>query len=257
MPLPPGRCSWGCAVSRVLLCGAAVWCRLFCVVRGVFLCCTGLCSAGVRVPCCLVCCLLVIMVADLLPLALAAPFLLVSCGVLLRCAVLCGVLSCVVPLCVVVCRGLFFGAFWCRGSLCRLVASSAASCCVLLVVVGCPALPPPLLLLLLSGCALRPVVLCSVLLCARCCAALCWCACVVLFGASLVGAVSGASCCGALLCGVLLALAFCSCGGVDLSCGAVSLGALLLRAVYCGALLPCGAVLLGSAVLFPLLLVAF
>ena len=116
--------------------------------------------------------------------------------------------------------------------------------------------PPPLLLPLMLGFALRPVVLCRVLLCVWCCAALCRRACIVLFSAGLVCAVSGASCCGALLCAVLFPLTW---------CGAVVLPYCVMRclvvpccpcAVCCGDVLPCGAVLLGSAVLFPLLLVA-
>ena len=57
---PPGGCSWCCAVSRVLLCGVRVWFRLFSVVRGVFLSCSG-----VWVPCCLVCCRVVLFLLSL------------------------------------------------------------------------------------------------------------------------------------------------------------------------------------------------
>ena len=72
----------------------------------------------------------------------------------------------------------------------------------------------PTYLPLLSGCALRPVVLCCVLLCVGCRAALCWCSCLLLF--VLVFAVAVAWCCGALLCAVLFLLAFY--GAVVLPC---------------------------------------
>ena len=102
---------------------------------------------------------------------------------------------------------------WCA-VLSGVLLRGAALCWLCQVVLLCP--PPPLLLPLLSGCALRPVVLCRVLLCALCCAALCWCTWIVLFGAGLVYAVAGASVCGVLLCVVVFPLAFC--GAVVLPC---------------------------------------
>ena len=97
-PLPAsGGCSC-LAVSRVLLCGAAVCCGLLGVVRS---CLPVPCGAGVVLSGVLVCCV-VGFVAGGLPWALSPPFLLVSCGVLLCCAVLRGALSCVVPSRVVV-----------------------------------------------------------------------------------------------------------------------------------------------------------
>ena len=106
-PPLPGGCSWWCAVPRVLLCGAAAGCGLFCAARGVFL------RRAV-----LACRCLAVwggFVVGRLPLALAAPCLLVSRGALLHHATWCGVSSCVVPSCFVGCCGIFFGAVWCRG----------------------------------------------------------------------------------------------------------------------------------------------
>ena len=53
-PSAGGR-SWYFSVSRVLLCGALVWCGLFCVVRGVFL-----CPAVLLCPCLAVWCAVVL-----------------------------------------------------------------------------------------------------------------------------------------------------------------------------------------------------
>ena len=104
VPPPP---SGGClcpAVSRVLLCGAAVCCELVCVVRGCF---PVLCGAGV-VLCGVLPCCFVGFVAGGLPCALSPACLLVSCGALLRragfvrCSVVCGAVTrCCVLYCAV------------------------------------------------------------------------------------------------------------------------------------------------------------
>ena len=77
-PTPARGCSWCCAMTCVLLRGVAVWCGLFCVVRGVVLsgavlrCCAGALLFGV-LPC-----PAVGFVTGRFVLPLAAPFLFVS-----------------------------------------------------------------------------------------------------------------------------------------------------------------------------------
>ena len=77
---PAGSCSSCFALSRVLLCGAVVWCGPFFVVRGVLRCFSVTCCAGVRVSCCVVCCRALLLVLSLCP------------GVprFVRCSVVCG-----------------------------------------------------------------------------------------------------------------------------------------------------------------------
>ena len=203
------RCPASCCV--VPRCGVScfVWFTVFF--------CDLLFCAGVRVPCCLsvlTCCAVAFFAGRLL-LRLAALFLLVLCGALLRRALWCDGLWCLLASCVVVCCGVVFGAVWCLGALCHLVSRCVLLRCTCCVGLSCyaPTLP---LLPLLWGCALRAVLLCRVLLCARCCAALGWCACIVLFCAGSICGLSGASCCGVLLHAVLFPLAFC--GAVVLPC---------------------------------------
>ena len=173
-PPPPRRLLlviYGCPASRCVVSRsgvdcfvwlAVVFCAVLCWCAGALLC----WCAGALLFCLLSCCV-VYSVAGRIPLELAAPFLLVSCGALLYLAVLCGVCSCVMPSCIVLFCGIFFGAVWSRGALCRLVAWSAASCCDVLVLSGCPALPPPpsaaALVVGLVAVAWSPVL-------ARCCA---------------------------------------------------------------------------------------
>ena len=126
---------------------------------------------------------------------------------------------------------------------------AAALCSVLFgacVLPDCPALPPPPLLLpLLSGCAVRPVVLCCALLCVWCCAALRWWSCVLLF--VLVCAVAVAWWCGAFLFAVLFPLAFC--GAVVLPCCVVWCVLVPWCPVLCPVVLCCFALLCCMGVL--------
>ena len=151
-PPPPGGCSCF-AVSGVLLCGAAVCCGLFCVVRGVVRCSSVPCGV---LSCCIVGLALAVSRGRCVPF-----FALMSCGALLCGAFLCGVLSWVLPSrvvvwCVVVCVVLVSGVVLSLG-LPRCVGFSFLS-------------PPPLL---------PPVAVTWSPVVARCCvlswgAVLCW-----------------------------------------------------------------------------------
>ena len=211
------RCHVSCSMVPRSGVGCFVWFAVFFFAV--------LCLAGVVLPCFVVCCRVV--------QSLAAPCLLVSCGALLHCAVWCGVKSCVVPSCVVARCGVFFGAVWCHDALCRLVCRCPVLCCARFAVLSGPVTPPPLLLHLLSGCALRPIMFCRVLLCLSCCAALRWYSWVLLL--VFVCAVAVAWGCGALLCAVLFLLAFC--GVVLLPCCVVW----CVLVLWCGS--PCFSVL--------------
>ena len=216
-PPPPGGCSWCFVVSRVFLCGAAVSCGLFCVVRVVVRCFCAPRCAGVRVPCCLVCCPVVLLV---LSLAVSRSRWLrrfcwcrvVPCFAVLCCAVICCVCRRRARLCVVVFPLLPSGvvvhcAVWASGPLRR-----AALCWLCWVVLLCP---PPLLLRSLSGLLLLPgplsepvVVLCTGVPC--CVVLLCRLSSVVLLSASFPAvlssassfALAGAGCCCLLFLGV-------------------------------------------------------
>ena len=159
-PPPPGGSSCF-AVSRVLLCGAAVCCGLFCVVRGLLRCFLVPCGVGVLLCgvswCCVVC-----SGAGGLPWALLPLFLCWCCAV---------------PCCARLFSAVFCRA-WCRGALlCRVLCCVLFWCAVLPgrrvrhVVWGFPTSPSPLLLPPVAV-AWSPVV-------ARCCVlfwgvVLCW-----------------------------------------------------------------------------------
>ena len=235
---------------------------------GVVLCCAVLCCcAGALLFVLLLCCV-VGFIAGCHVLVLAALFLLVFCGALRRPAVLrsvalwgpalCVLLCCVGLACspVAVRRGVvsrlvvqfvlsravvlccllwcFFGVVWYPDALCHLVWHCTVLCCACCVVFSCP---PPLLLRFLSYPALRPVVLCRVLLCVWCFLALCWCACNVLFGLGLLFGVSGAFTSALLLCALLFPLAFCS-AVVRCAVGCLLWCVALCCAVLCHVLFP-------------------
>ena len=194
----------------VLLYGAAVWHGLFCVVSGGF----GWLAVWYDVVLC--CCCRAVPYRALFGAVCRRVW---RCGTLLCAVVISLVLCCVVVRCVVWCAAALCCVVW----LCRVVLLS----------------PPLLLLPLLSGCALRPIMFCRVLLCAWCRARLWWLACVVLFGAGWARAVSGALGCGVLLCAVPFPLAFC--GAVVLPCCVVWCVVMPCCPVLCPAVLYQGA----------------
>ena len=187
-PPPPAiaprgvRCPAGCWVVPRLGVGCFVRRAVF---FGAVLCwCAGALLCGV-----LFCCV-VGFVFCRLPLALAAPFLLLLPGAPLRRPALCGVSSCVVPSCVVACCGVLFGAVWCRGR--GLVLSQPSWFCA---PAGLRRLvrPPPHSWFVSRAFCRLVLPRCAGLFCAlRCCVAAC---CVVLFGARRAVSCCAVSCC--------------------------------------------------------------
>ena len=204
------RCPASCCVVPRL--GVGCFVR-----RSVFCCAVSCCCASAWLCGVLFCCVFGFVVGRL-PLALAAPFLLMSHGAPLRRAVSSGVSSCVVPSCVVVCCGAFFVAVWCQGrglffTPCLLGSAHLRVCaawyCPPLVCVSC--------LLPVCVALLCWLVLCSVVLC--CCLVCC--------------VVRGAAC-RVVLCRVLL----CFAGGMVPRCVS-SWGCAVLHALPCSVVLCC------------------
>ena len=125
-PCPPPAVAPG-GVRCPASCCVVPWLGVGCFVRRAVFCYAVLCCCAGALLCGVFFCCVVGFVVGHPPLALAAPFLLVSHGAPLRPAVLCGVWSCVVPSSVVVCSGVFFVAVWCRG--CGLVLSLPSRFC--------------------------------------------------------------------------------------------------------------------------------
>ena len=174
------RCPASCCAVPQLGVGRFVRCPVFCCA--VLSCCAGALLCGVLF-CCGVC-----FVVGCLPLALAAPFLLVP----LRPAVLCGVSTCVVPPSVVVCCGIFCVALWCP--CCGHVLSLTSRFCAP-AGLRCLVLPPP------------PLVCVSCLL-PICVAVLCWLVlCFVVLCCCLLCCVVRGAACRVVVCGVLLCFA--------------------------------------------------
>ena len=240
-PPTPKYGIWCCAVSCVLLCGAAVLWGLFCVVRGVSLCCVVPCWYAGALPSGMLWCCAVRFLACRLPSTLAALFLSVWGSALLLHTVCCCVSSCVV-LCAVVSS---------------LVLSVVVVSCVVCVLLHCAAscLLCPVVLLYSPGPAAALVVWMSPASCpvvpfpavcvVLCWAVLCWFACVLLFGAGSI--------CAVFWCRVVWCIAVCFavssgvrwCGGAALLCDvvwSVVVPAALCCVLWCCAALWCCAV---------------
>ena len=132
--VPPralGGSSWWFAVSRVLLCGATVWCGVFDMGRGVFLCCAVL-------VCCRIC-----RWPSPVGVGCAVSVGVVQCPAVPCCFVRCFLLFGAVGLCCVLCCFLL----GCVLSLCALLSGCLVRCAVLWCVrpvrLSCSAPPPP------------------------------------------------------------------------------------------------------------------